>query len=85
MLRSVVRRKISVTAVSAEDVERVLRRLGLYDDTVNGRAKCFICGKVVSMDTIGGMLMVGGRVVLVCDRPACIAKAALLAKEQKQE
>jgi len=84
MMKSVVKRRIPVTAISTDEVVGLLHKLNLYDDVVSGKAKCFICGRKITLDNIGGILMVNGKPVLVCDRPSCIARAALLSKEKQQ-
>jgi len=80
--KSVVRRKIPVTAIDSEKMINVLRRLDLYDTIINGEARCFICGRSLSLDNIGGILSVKGEVVLVCNKPGCIVKAAFLSEER---
>ena len=82
-MRGIIRRRIPVTAVGSDEVSGVLRRLGLYEDVVEGRARCFICGERLSLENLGGVLMVDGRPVLVCDRPICIAKAALISRSSQ--
>ncbi len=83
MMRSMVRRKIPVTAISSEEVTGLLRKLGLYDDVVDGKVRCYICGRRITLDNIGGVLMIDGKPALVCDKPSCIAKAALLSREKQ--
>jgi len=83
-MKGVVRRRIPVTAISTDEVAGLLRKLNLYDDVVSGKAKCFICGRKITLDNIGGVLMVDGKPVLVCDKPSCIVRAALLSKEKQQ-
>jgi len=80
-MKGVVRRKVKVTAITTDEVEGVLRKLGLYDDVANGRAHCFICGRKIDLSNIGGILMVDEAPVLVCDKPSCIARAAILSRE----
>ncbi len=83
-MKNVVKRRIPVTAISTDEVAGLLRKLNLYDDVVSGKAKCFICGRKITLDNIGGILMVDGKPVLVCDKPSCIVRVALLSKEKQQ-
>ena len=83
-MKCIVGRRVPLTAMSADEVAELLCKLNLYDDVVNGKARCFICGRRITLDNIGGVLMVAGKPVLVCDRPSCIARAALLSKEKQQ-
>jgi hypothetical protein len=84
MMNGVVRRRIHVTAISYEDVAGLLRRLELYDDVVKGKITCHICGKEVMLENIGGILAVNGKIVLICDKPDCIARAAVLSSKERQ-
>jgi len=83
MLKSttkVIKRRVPVTAVSIDDVENILRKLGVYDMVENGEATCYICGRKITTENIGGILMVCDRIVLICDKPSCIGRATLLSK-----
>lgn len=71
-------RRTSITAIDSERLPSVLRKLGLYDEVVGGRAKCFVCGRQLSLDSIGGIMGVDGKPVLVCDSYSCIAKASAM-------
>jgi len=84
MKKDIVRRRIHVTAISYEDVAGLLRRLELYDDVVKGKITCHICGKEVTLENIGGVTVVGGKAILVCDKPDCIARAAVLSSKERQ-
>ena len=83
-MKIVVRRKIPVTAISDKDIAGLLRRLGLYKDVVEGRAKCYICGRRLTLENIGAVLIIDGKPVLVCDKPSCIAEATLLQRRRSK-
>ena len=83
MMNGVVRRRIHVTAISSDDVVGLLRRLELYDEVVKGKITCFICKTIVTLENIGGVTVVGGKAILVCGNPGCIARAAVLSKERQ--
>jgi hypothetical protein len=51
-------RNVEVPAISGEILPEVLKRLELYEDIVNGRAKCYICGRQVTLETIGAIAIV---------------------------
>jgi hypothetical protein len=46
----------------------VLKKLELYEGVVNGHAKCYICGRQLTLDTIGAIAMIDGRSVLICNK-----------------
>lgn len=81
----VLARRESITAIDSEKLPSVLRRLGLYDDVIYGRAKCYICGKTLNLDGIGGIMGVNGMPVLICDSVTCIAKASIFNKTKSYE
>ena len=75
-------RNVEVSAISEDILPEVLKKLELYEDVVNGRAKCYICGRQLTLDTIGAIAMVNGKPVLICSKPSCIGRASLIIKRQ---
>jgi hypothetical protein len=60
----------------------VLKRLELYEDVVNGHAKCYICDRQLTLDTIGAITVLDEKPVLICSKPPCIGRASLIVKRQ---
>ena len=56
MVARQILRKIPVTAVHRDDLEPVLRRLGVYGEAVAGKIKCYFCDINVTMENIGDSL-----------------------------
>ena len=81
MAKQVLRRKIPITAVHIDDLGGILEKLKLHDSVVNGKAKCYFCNKPINLENIGGILSVNEETVLVCDKPECLIKAAILSAE----
>jgi hypothetical protein len=77
-------REIPVPAISEGTLPEVLRKLGLYNDVVNGKSRCYICGRQLTLESIGAIAMIDNKPVLVCDKPSCIGKATSLIKSQRQ-
>jgi hypothetical protein len=46
-------RDVEVSAISEDILPEVLKRLELYEDVVNGHAKCYICSRRLTLDTLG--------------------------------
>jgi len=65
-----------VKAIHDSDLERVLRRLGLYEKLVRGELKCAICGRPLTLENLGGLYKENGEVKLVCNRIECLVEAA---------
>jgi len=77
-------RDITVPAIGDEELPRVLRKLGLYDDVTSGRATCYICGEVLKLETIGAIALIDNKPVLVCSKPSCIGKVSLIVENYKR-
>ena len=75
-------RSVEIPAINDEILPEVLKKLELYEDAVNDRVKCYICGRQVTLDTIGAIAMLDGKPVLICSKPSCIGKASLIIKRQ---
>ncbi len=68
------RAKETVSAVHDDKFEGFLRRLGVYDDVMNGVKKCKFCGEAVKYDNISSLFAESGDIKFVCEKPECIAK-----------
>jgi hypothetical protein len=77
-------RNIVAPAISEDVLTRVLRKLGLYDDVVNRRASCHICGEPLTIESIGAIALLDDKPVLICTMSSCIGKAALLISRSKR-
>jgi hypothetical protein len=65
-----------IKAIHDVDLERVLRRLGLYEKLARGELRCAVCGRPLSLENLGGIYKEDGEVKLVCNRIECLAEAA---------
>ena len=69
--------KVTLKAVHDTDLIRVLKKLGIYDDVVSGKFRCFICGKPITLENLGGMFKSrDGKIHLVCNDVKCLLAAA---------
>lgn len=64
----------TVKAVHDDRFEGFLRRLGVYDDVINGWKKCKFCSEVVNYEDISSVFAESGDIKFVCGKPECIAK-----------
>jgi len=83
--KSTLRRRVPVTAIHSDELEPILRRLGLYEVVVKGNARCYFCKELVTMDSIGGLMEIDGEVRLICSNPKCLIKAAMLSAERNEQ
>ena len=65
-----------VKAIHDSDLEKVLKKLGLYERLVRGELKCAICGRPLTLENLGGLYRENGEVKLVCNRIECLVEAA---------
>ena len=49
MLGKYVFKNVEVPAISEDILPEVLKKLELYEDVVNGHAKCYICGRQLTL------------------------------------
>ena len=75
-------RNVGVSAISEDILPEVLKKLELYEDVVYGRAKCYICSRRLTLDTIGAIAMLNGKPALICSKPSRIGRASLIIKRQ---
>ena len=81
-----MRRKIVLKAVHDTDLERVLRKIGVYSDVVEGRCRCFVCGKTISLENLGGFFKdVDGKIKFVCEDIRCLIVATVLTSRRVRE
>ena len=73
-----------IKAIHDEDLERVLRRLGLYEKLIRGELRCAICGRPLSPKNIGGLYKENGEIKLVCNRIECLIEAARRVRLSRQ-
>lgn len=63
--------------VHQRDLDKLLKRMGIFEDIAQGKKKCKFCERVVDRQNLYSVLPESGAVNVVCDAPECIT--ALLA------
>ncbi|RLI80543.1 hypothetical protein DRP04_08050 [Archaeoglobales archaeon] len=71
---------VEIPAIYEEDLQKVLEKLGVLHDILQGKVKCFICEKEINLDNFGGIVKIKGNLKIVCDNPACIEAAIEISK-----
>jgi len=72
-----------VKAIHDSDLEKVLKKLGIYEKLVNREYRCHICGEVLSLDNLGGLYKENGEIRLVCDKIECLVEAVERVKRSR--
>lgn len=72
-----MRNRIVLKAVHDVDLVRVLKRLGIYNGIIEGKHRCFVCGRKITLENLGGLFKSrDGKINLVCDNIKCLVIAA---------
>jgi len=77
-----VRRIGEITVYVADEgsLHDLLKKLGLYQDAAEGKARCHFCGAQINLDNVGGIFRRGGQTYLVCNSIKCLYEAAWATK-----
>jgi hypothetical protein len=76
--------EITLYAVDDRNLVDILKKLGIYQDVAAGRSRCYICGRSVTMQNLGGIFKHEGQIRLVCNDIKCLYKAAQLTTRRRQ-
>ena len=69
--------RVALRAIHDTDLVKVLKRLGLYEGVVEGRYRCFVCGRRITLENLGGLFKSrDGRINFVCNNMKCLMIAA---------
>ena len=68
-----------IKAIHDVDLVEALKRLGVYEGVRGGAYACIICGRKITLDNLGAIIKLD-EVKFVCDNPACLYKAAKIAR-----
>jgi hypothetical protein len=79
----VMRRVGALYAIDGRDLDGILKKLGIYQDVVEGRTRCYFCGRSVSMRNLGGLFKHEGLIRLVCSDIKCLYEAAWLTARRR--
>jgi len=72
--------EVEVPAIYEEDLKKVLDKLGILQDIIEGKVKCFICDKEIDLNNFGGITKIKGNLKVICDDPLCIETAIEMSK-----
>jgi hypothetical protein len=76
--------EITLYAVDDRNLADILKKLGIYGDVAAGRLSCYVCGRHITMQNIGGIFKREGRIRLVCNDIKCLYEAARLTARRRQ-
>lgn len=61
-----------ISAISDEDMERILGSLDVFDSLKSGQVTCLVCRNPVEPMSIGAITRVNGEAMFVCERQDCL-------------
>lgn len=62
----------TINFVYDDDLEGVLKKIGVFDDFMNNRKKCKFCKDIVNFDNLHSIFKESNDIKFVCDNPECI-------------
>ncbi len=69
------RDRTTVRAVHDDDIENLLRDLGIFDDVLEGKLTCDVCDEQVTLAKVGAIFVRDGVVRIACTNEDCCAVA----------
>jgi len=77
--------RVTITAIHDSDLFKVLKKLGLYEGVAEGRFRCFVCGRRIDFENLGGLFKSGdGKIHFVCSNVKCLVTAAEITSKMRQ-
>ena len=68
-------KKETINAIHEDDLRSILNKLGILEKISTHDAKCSICNKILTLDSISALYTIDGEPKLVCEKDACYNKA----------
>lgn len=62
-----------VHAIFDDDLEVLLRKLGIYQQISEGKFKCFLCKEKVTLQNIQYVFSKKHRAAIICNKKECLA------------
>ena len=63
---------LSLNAILSEDMKELLIALDAYDDFINGRLTCYICGTAIDSENLFSIRMEEDNLLFCCNSPQCV-------------
>ena len=73
-LKAKIVKNDEINCVHDDDLEKLLKSLGVYEDVVLGNFNCLFCQKTITMENIDAIVPYEGTVQFTCDCEECHKK-----------
>ena len=60
-----------INAVFDGDLEKILKELGIYQDTIEGNIGCFFCKDIITLDNLEYIFSNDRKIVISCNKLEC--------------
>lgn len=70
-------------AVHDDDLVTLLKSLGVYEKFSEGQFICRFCQKPITVENLGAIIPVDGKIAFSCDAPKCIDQMAEVGVENE--
>lgn len=70
---SELRNKVVINAVYSDDLEEFLDSIGLLGDLVNGKLRCFNCGRMIDRSNLSAVFPHNDQICVCCSSLDCYA------------
>jgi len=71
---------ITIDAILDKELEVYLKRIGLWEEFREGKLRCFVCGRVLTVENFGGVYEKGEEKKPFCNDPACYLQVLKMRK-----
>jgi hypothetical protein len=73
-----------IDAIHEQDLESVLKKLGFYEQMIQGILKCKFCGSQITMENLHSILPHSSGFSFICDKPECVQKLVEYLEEKNK-
>jgi hypothetical protein len=77
-LRSLLRafQKTELSYIEDKDLTDLIKKIGRWDDFLNGNLHCHQCERTLTLENLSGFLVKDGNYQFLCDSQTCLRMAA---------
>ena len=68
--------RLTVPAVERRDLAKILEPLGILEPLAAGAVQCQSCSNILTINTVGAVLVQGSELLLFCNLADCIEEAS---------
>ena len=71
-----------IKAVHVADLADMLAGHGQLEDFENGRLACAVCSDMITLDNVGSLRFIDGKLVFACGKMSCYDEVVRIASRQ---